>query len=137
MKGTKMKKLAKTDQADLSVSTEVEKRIVAFNHTVKPDEESPVRYQLHWRLDFSDLPMEDLLKLAARTVRIRLQQDWRKAKDKMDESKWDNRTFNVKAVLASTRQAASPLEKSEALVQKMSAEEKAALMEMLTKQMAE
>lgn len=109
----------------------VDGKRVKVVHTVRPDRDSDNRFNLTWTLDFGKVSDADVLELAARTITIRLQADWRKAKNKMDEKVWDHTGFDVAAILAEARQTADPLTKATRQIEKMSADEKAALLKLL------
>lgn len=124
-----IKKLTKDDKA--TINMKVDGKVVHVDHTVKTERDSPVRYQLHWALDFSNVKPEDILELAARTITIKLQADWRKSKNQLDEKSWDKVTFDVAGVLADSRRTVDPLTKAANAVQKLSADEKAELLKLL------
>ena len=125
----KLKAIPKGEQATLRTTVQGEK--VTTVHTVKPNGESQDRFNLTWTFDFSKVTKEELQKLAERTLRIKMQSNWRKAKDRMDAEIWDNRTFSVREILDTGRKSADPVEKVTNLVEKMSPEEKRALLEQL------
>lgn len=106
-------------------------KMVAVTHTVRPNRETDNRYNLTWNVDFAGVTDAEVLELAARTIVIRLQHEWRQAKNKMDEKVWQNATFKVRAVLDESRKTADPLTKAEGLIGKLSAAEKAQLLKLL------
>lgn len=126
-----MRKLAKDEAA--SKSLETKGNVVTAVHTVKPNKESETRFELVWHIDFDGVKKDELLKLAARTVVIKLQQDWRQAKDRTNAQKWDKVTFKVREILDRpvTRNFEPTVENTMARAKKLSKAEKAELLKQL------
>lgn len=127
-----MRKLSSTDQATRSIKADGEK--VVCIHTVKPDRESPTRYELTWTFDFSNVSQEELLQLAGRTVLITQQAAWRALptdKERLDADKVDNVTYSVRDMLDAGRRQADPKAKVVNAAAKMSDAERAELIKQL------
>lgn len=128
-----MKTLSKDDQATIE-TTAIDDKNVKVVHTVKPDKDSPVRYNLTWTFNFAGVLPRDILKLATRSLRIDMQRQWRESDDKLNESVWDNVTFNVAEILAGTRErSTNKVAKAEKLLSELSAEQLAELLAKHTK----
>ncbi len=104
-----MRELTRGEKADLSMSTDVETKVVTVVHTVRPDEEHQSRYELTWSFNFADVTEQEMLELAVRPLRINKQRDWRAADDRMNAKIWDNQAFMVRAMLDTGRKAADPI----------------------------
>ena len=132
-----IKALAKTDKAEKIIKIDSNDPGGAFAadvmHTVKPSEDSDLRYNLKWRLDFDEVIDEEIFMLATRSVVIMLQSKWRKDKERMVEKKWHNVTFKVRDILDAKRAAADPVSKAANLANKMTKAEREALTELLEK----
>ena len=131
-----MRKLSSTDEATRSITPDADNHKVVCVHTVKPDANSPTRYELKWTFDFTDVTPAELLALAGRTVLITQQAAWRKLptdKERLDADKVDNVTYRVRDMLDNKRTAASPATRVVNAVAKMSPEERAALLAELAK----
>jgi hypothetical protein len=100
---------------------------VLVSHTVKESQADDVRFQLGWTFDFSKTSREDVLKLATRTICIKKQAEWRKAKNRMDAKIWDNVTFMVDEVLAEGRKSADPVTRAKGALSKLTKAERAVL----------
>ena len=122
-----MRTLAKGENASLSRSISVEQMAVTTTHTVKEDRDTDVRTELTWTFDFSKCSQEQILELAERSIRIRKQADWRKAKDKSDATKWDKVTFDVAAEL-SERRTADPMQRAAKALEGLSPDQVAELL---------
>lgn len=130
-----MRKLDKTETASRSIVADAESNTVTVSHTVKPDANSDVRYQLEWTLNFADVTQAELLEMAARTMTIRKQAEWRKASNQMDENAWSNGvTISIREMLDAERSnAADPLAKAKAALSKLDAATRTALLAELSK----
>jgi len=131
-----MRKLSSTDEATRSITPNADNNKVVCVHTVKPDKDSPARYELKWTFDFADVTQAELLALAGRTVLITQQAAWRKLptdKERLDADKVNNVTYRVRDMLDNKRTAASPATRVVNAVAKMSAEERKALLAELAK----
>lgn len=124
-----MRTLTKDENANRAIS--IDGKNVKCVHTVKTGRDEPVRYELTWTFDFGEVNADELLELAVRNVLIRTQQDWRAAKDRMKEEKWDNKTFSVRGILDETRKSADPFARAKAAAGKLSKEEREALIKEL------
>ena len=129
----KLKALTKDEQATISMTANADTSTCVVSHTVKESGDADIRYQLSWTFDFSNTSREDVLKLATRTICIKKQAEWRKAKDRMDGEKWDGVTFKVDEVLAETRKSADPVTRAKSALNKLSEAERMALLEEWTK----
>lgn len=119
-----MKTLPRGEAANLTIKSTGEFRL-HLSHTVQVSKDSP-RIQLeHWTFDFEDVPMEELQKLAAKTVKIFLQRQWRNSKDRMKADVWDNRVFKITDVVKEmgARTTADPLTAAERALDKLTNEE--------------
>lgn len=123
----KLQPIKEDENASISIAVDEKAMRATVSHTVKENRASPARYQLKWVFDFSETPMVDVLKLATRTICIKVQADWRKAKDRMDAEKWQDATFKVEQVLAEGRKSADPVTKAKSAVSKLSKAEREAL----------
>lgn len=108
---------------------------VSCTHTVKADRDSEVRFNLRWVLDFAGVKPAELMELAARTIIIRKQADWRKAKDRQAD-RWQGLSIKVRDVLDETRATADPLTKAATQIDKMSDTEKADLLKLVQASLA-
>lgn len=124
-----MRTLTKDENASLSRQINSEAKTVKVTHTVKESRDTDVRTELTWTFDFSKCSHAQILDLAERTIRIRMQAEWRKDKNKRDETKWDKVTFDVSAILAEQRKVKSDTEKADALLSRLTPEQIAALLE--------
>lgn len=123
-----MRKLSMTDEATRSITPDADKNTIVCVHTVKPASDSPVRYELNWAFDFSDVTPGEMLALAGRTVLITQQAAWRKLptdKERLDTDKVDNVTYRVRDMLDQKRSAADPKTKVIRAAEKMSKSERA------------
>lgn len=123
-----MKKLSSTDEATRSITPNADKNTIVCIHTVKPEKDSPVRYELNWTFDFSDVTASEMLALAGRTVLITQQAAWRKLptdKERLNEETVDNVTYRVRDMLDQKRSAADPKTKVIRAAEKMSKAERA------------
>lgn len=93
---------------------------VSVIHTVKPDNSSRDRYNLKWKFDFAGVSQNEIKLIAARTLTIRKQGEWRAAKNRMDGAIWNDCTFSVREILDGARRAKAPVEKIEDLLPKLS-----------------
>lgn len=116
-----------------TLNTVIDGKKVVTTHTVKPDNESRARFNLKWTFDFAKCSQEQILELAEKSIRIRMQAAWRKATDKMDGDKWNDVTFDVADVLSEARKKADPFEKVMKAAGNLSASERAALLKALQK----
>ena len=123
-----MRTLAKGENASLSCKINEEAKTVTTTHTVKEDKETDVRTELTWTFDFSKCTVAQLLTLAERSIRIRKQADWRRAKDKKDATKWHNVTFDVAAELEESRKTVDPVTKAERALAALSPEQREAIL---------
>lgn len=126
---TKLKKIA--DDATTSVNTTVKGKIATVSHTVKENKDSPERYGLVWNFDFSKCTEEQIIGLAATTVRIMKQGDWRRDAKRMDAEKWHDVTFDVAAEITGRRKSTSSAEKVAKQAAKLSYAEKEELRKLL------
>ena len=97
--------------------------VVRFQHAVKVNQDSDARYNLRWNFDFAGVKQGDILMLAARSMLIREQSNWRKAKDRLDADVWQDQTFVVTAMLAEGRKSADPATKVENMFAKMNVQD--------------
>jgi hypothetical protein len=108
-------------------------KLVKHSGTVKAGKNDPVFYRLDMVFNFSECSMKQILALAASTVWIKVQDQWRKSGDKLDAELWsEGKEINVRELYI--RQAPSQLtdaEKAEKFALKLSPEERAALLEKL------
>jgi hypothetical protein len=89
--------------------------------------------QIDWTYDFSTVSEEQLLELASRTVHISRQGQWRKAEPADRAAMKHESVVDVAAMLAAERAGFKPTAKSVSKqIGKLSAEEKAALLKMLS-----
>ena len=122
----------KTD-ASATINCTAMGKEVNFTHSVKVEQDTKVRYNLNWTFDFATVAQSEILKLAARSMLIRKQGEWRKAKNRLDADVWDEVTFDVESMLAEGRKSADPVTKVVNAVAKMSQAEKADLLALLQK----
>ena len=132
-----MNKLTKIEtDASATITCKLAKnqpKVVRFEHAVKVDRDTNDRYNLRWNFDFGTVNEEEILKLAARSMLIRKQGEWRKAKDRINADEWQDVTFDVEVMLAEGRKSADPVTKVVNAVAKMSQAEKADLLALLQK----
>lgn len=122
----RMRKLTQ-DEASNKVSS-VEGKVFTVQHTVKPDNDSPAKFELLWRFDFEGVTDEEVLLLAGKALTINKQRDWRVAKNQMDEEVWHDVTFRVRDMLDGARRKADPIAKARKLLDGMTAEQALALL---------
>lgn len=122
-----MKKLTKDEQATLS--TKVDGDLATCTFTVKPDADSPERYNLTVPFDFKGVSREELIQLAVRPLRIDFQGRWRASKNKMDKS-WEDRQ-SVRNILDGMRTKADPMTRATRAIEKLSKAEREQLMKLL------
>lgn len=130
-----MRTLTKYEQANRTLTADAGGKTVEVVHTVRPDQDDPNRYELVWRFNFENVTPAELLKLATKTILIICQRDWRKAKNRMDENVWDNRTFNVRDVLDEARKTADPAQRARSAASKLGREDKMALLKQLQEEL--
>lgn len=124
-----MRKLTKDEQSNKTCQIDGIK--VRIKHTVKPDKDSPVRYELNWTFDFFNVDPKELLTLATRSVVIMQQAEWRKSDKPLDEATWDNVTFKVRDMIDGKRRTATPVQKVKRAVAKLSLEDRQAMLAQL------
>lgn len=110
-------------------STKVDGDVVTVVRTVKPNEDSPIRYVVNWTFDFADVTPDELRELASRTLVIDVQRAFRAASD-MDRKKlFDNKPWFVRVLIdaAKTRKSADPATRVRNAVAKLGDAEKTAL----------
>lgn len=119
----KLQAIPANEQAELLTNVEGETVHVKFTVKENGDKGKP-RYNLIWHFDFAEVKIEELRKLATRSLRIDGQAAWRKAKDRMDADVWQGRKWSVRAMLNQTRQKANPVARAEKDAAKMSPAER-------------
>ena len=116
---------------DIGIS--LEGRLVKCTFTVKANgDKGTPRYNLTQVFDFTGVTITELLKLAVRPLRIDVQAMWRGAKDAMDADVWQDRVWQVRAMLDQTRQKADPVSKGAKDAAKMTPAERKEHMKTLT-----
>ncbi len=119
----KMQPIPAGEQATLKTTIEGEIATVIF--TVKPNHDPGApRFNLTQVFNFEDISREELIGLAVRPLRIDVQSVWRSAKDRMDADVWQDRTWNVRAMLDQTRQKADPTTTAERAIKKLTKAER-------------
>ena len=123
-----MKKLTPipTDE-QATLKTTVEGNMVHLVFSVKPDKDSPARYNLMQTLDFEGVSQVELLEIASKPLRIDIQTAWRGAKDRMNAEVWQGRTWKVRDMLDQGRSKATQAQKASNAVSKLSKAERDAL----------
>ena len=115
-----------------TLKTTIKGELATVTFTVKPNgDKGTARYNLTQTFDFKNVSHDEMIGLAVRPLRIDVQSIWRSAKDKMDADVWQDRTWDVRAMLDQTRQKADPVQKGERDAKKMSPAERKAHLETL------
>ncbi len=102
-------------------------KLLTTTFTVKENKASPVRYNLTWLFDLTDVTLHEILGYALRSLRIDGQTMWRAAKDRMDGNVWQDKKWSVRAMLDSTRSKADPNTTAEKAIDKLSEAERITL----------
>ena len=85
-----------------------EEQTVHASFAVKTENDAPVAHALDMIFDYSECSDEEILILASQQVRVKVQSLWRKAKDRLTDGAWDNRTIDV-AEICRSRSAAKDI----------------------------
>ncbi len=132
----KLQAIGADEQATLSttIDTDIEGAELAHvTFSVKPNgEKGTPRYNLTQTFDFSHVTRKEIIELAVKPLRIDVQSIWRSAKDKMDADVWQDRKWQVRAMLDQTRQKADPISKAAKGAAAMSAAERKEHLKLLT-----
>ncbi len=127
---------------ELNVIPTTEKGKIALTHkgnnvvecdlTVKPEFDSPVKYQMRWFFDFSECSREEIEEIAANYLKIRVQDNFRKVPVK-ERAFFNDKMFNVKLDLLNKTRVSNknPLKRVQKLLEVLSLEEKQALLAQL------
>lgn len=122
-KGWKIKPIAANEPAILS--TNIEGDIATICFTAKPNGAvGGPRYNMRAILDFTGCTRTQLIAYCVRPLRIDFQTMWRKAANKLDGSTWLDRRILVTDMLAKKRHIATPAERVDKDVDKMSKHER-------------
>lgn len=106
---------------------------VSTSFTVKPSNDSPLRYVLNWKFDFTGCTRNQLLRLAASSFKITMQAAWRREPEQRrhEATLWDNITISVADQLAAKPAKQSAAAKLEKLAKQLSPEQKQAMIDQL------
>lgn len=116
------------DKGNISITIDKSnKNIVNCALTAKPDNQSPVRYQMYWKFDFDGVSVDEIKEIAANYLKIRAQDAWRKDPNYKDDS-YADKTFKVMELINKQRTRKSPAEKILTQVKKLSKAERDALL---------
>lgn len=106
--------------------------------TTKVDKDDPAPKTLTWILDYTGVTRDELMDIATRAMIVKLQGNYRRLDtDKERAEKFaSGTTFSVSAHMIRGRQSANPVAKAKASLDKLSPEDKAALIAELNAQLA-
>ena len=115
-----MKKVLNGEKVERS--TTVSDNVVTCQHVTKHDKLGNV--SIAWSFDFNDVPYDELLRLAARSLLIDSRRDFKPLDEKIAKT-WDGKVFNVNDMLSATRKKSDPLVSAKKLYDKMTPEQRA------------
>ena len=128
---SKIKPIGTNEPAILSTNIKGDIATVCF--TAKPDNaDGGPRYNMRATLDFNGVSRTQLIAYCVRPLRIDFQTMWRKAANKLDGDVWLDRRMSVLEMLEKKRHVATPAERVNKDVEKMSKDERAELLKTLT-----
>jgi hypothetical protein len=130
MSSTKLRPLGTDETPVKKLTIDAEGQSATYIGTVRPVEGGP-QYNLQWKFDFSTCTPEEVLRLAARSIVIAKQGEWRKDKEQTNAERWHEVMFNVHDMLAEGRKTADPFTRAKGAAAKLSKAEREALIKQL------
>ena len=103
---------------------DVEEKHVKAVFAVKTENDAEVAHALDMIFDYSNCSEEEILILASQQVRVKIQSLWRKAKDRLTDGAWDNRTIDVAELVHASPRGKDIVEKASTFFDKMSESER-------------
>lgn len=124
-----MKIIKQGEKADRSVK--VSGDVVTRKH-VTLNKATSAEYQLEWSFDFAEVTKEELMTLASRSIVIALRPEFKIALS-AELPSWEAKTFSVREYLDSERATIPASDKVKRLLDKMSVEQRQAILSQLVK----